>query len=84
VSAVDYAGQASRASSAELRRLLERLPRQAVAQRAAIRAELLARGRTPWYAAWPPRPPEGDEACPTCGYGLDDAEHECPPGFRNL
>lgn len=44
MSAVDYAGQASRASSWELRRLLERLPRQALAQRAAIRAELQARG----------------------------------------
>jgi hypothetical protein len=39
---------------------------------------------TPWWAAWPPRPPMDEEACPTCGYGLDDGsgtEHECPPGF---
>lgn len=40
----------------------------------------------PWYARWPARPPTDAEACPTCGYGLDDGsgtEHECPPGFRD-
>jgi hypothetical protein len=42
--AAGYAAQAARASTAELQRLLARLPRQALAQRAAIEAELQARG----------------------------------------